>query len=225
MSAKAKYEIVAVNNIEVMVDVSLLTKNNELYFNATEIAKQFTKLPTDFLRLNSTKEYINEILMDSQNGISHSEDLMRVTNGGKYRGTWLHQELAYEFAGWLSPAFRRNLHKWADKRLLEEHQRKLNRRELKTGYLPLTDAIQAVHEKEESYNYSNEANLINKFVTGMTAKKFKVTYSVKNVRDALTAAQAQLMNKLQRHNSVLIEMGIDYHERKRLLQQVVDRAA
>jgi hypothetical protein len=225
MSAKAKYEIVAVNDVEITVDVSLLLKSEELYFNATDIAKQFGKRPNDFLVLTSTQEYIAEILKESHYGNSGSENLVRVTNGGRYKGTWLHQELAYEFAGWLSPTFRRNLHKWVDSRLKEEHRRKQYRLELKTGYLPLTDAIQAAHEKDESHNYSNEANLINKLVTGMTAKKFKVTYNVKNVRDALTAAQARLMNKVQRHNSVLIEMGVDYHEGKRLLQQVVDRAA
>jgi hypothetical protein len=58
----------------------------------------------------------------------------------------------------------------------------------------------------------------------MIAKKFKAVYGVKNVRDALTAAQAQLMNKLQRHNSVLIEMGVNYNERKISLQRLVDKS-
>lgn len=225
MSVKAKYEIVAVNDVEITVDVSLLLKSEELYFNATDIAKQFGKRPNDFLVLTSTQEYIAEILKESRYGNSGSENLVRATNGGKYKGTWLHQELAYEFAGWLSPTFRRNLHKWVDNRLKEEHRRKQYRLELKTGYLPLTGAVQAAHEKDESYHYSNEANLINKLVTGMTTKKFKEINDVKCVRDALTAAQAQLMNKVQRHNSVLIEMGVDFHERKRLLQQLVDKAA
>lgn len=222
MSAKAKYEIIEINSIDVPVDVSLLTKLEELHFNATVIASQFGKLPKDWLKTDQAKEYVNII---SQKENIPFENLVRTTQGGRYKGTWLHNRLALAFARWCSAEFEYELDRWIECRIKDEHQRKLHRRELKTGYLPLTDAVQAAHEKDESHNYSNEANLINRLVTGMTAKKFKVTYNVKNVRDALTAAQAQLMNKVQRHNSVLIEMGVDYHERKRLLQQLVDRAA
>lgn len=225
MSAKAKYEIVAVNNIEVMADVSMLQKTDELFFNATSIAAQFSKLPADFLRLNSTKEYIEEILNDSENGISHTENLVRVTNGGKYKGTWLHQELAYEFAGWLSPVFRRNLHKWVDSRLKDEQQRQQHRLSLKTGFLPLTHAIKAAHADLKPYHFSNECDLINRLVTGMSAKAFKEAHGIKSVRDGLTAAESQLMDKLQVQNTSLIELGFSFEERKRLLQQVVDRAA
>lgn len=218
-SVKLKYEVVAVNNIEVMADVSLLQKTDELFFNATLIAKQFGKKPDDFLRLQSTKEYINEILLDSQVGISRFEDLVRVTHGGKYKGTWLHQELAYEFAGWLSATFRRNLHKWADKRVEEEHQRQQLRLSLKTGFLPLTNAIQAAHTDLKPYHFSNECDLINRLVTGMPAKKFKEVRGIESVRDGLTAAESQLMDKLQVQNTSLIELGFSYEDRKDLLNK------
>ncbi len=128
MTTKLKYEVIAVDNIEVTADVSMLQKSNELYFNATLMAKQFDKRPDDFLRLQSTKEYIAEIIKDSGYGNSRNEDLIKTKQGGKYQGTWLHQELAYEFAGWLSPLFRRNLHKWVESRINDEqHQRQQHR--------------------------------------------------------------------------------------------------
>lgn len=223
LSTKLKYEIVAVNNIEVMADVSMLQKTDELFFNATHIAAQFGKFPADFLRLNSTKEYIDEILNDSENGISHTENLVRVTNGGRHKGTWLHQELAYEFAGWLSATFRRNLHKWADKRVEEEHQRQRHRLSLKTGFLPMTNAIQAAHTAPKFYHFSNECDLINQLVTGMSAKKFKQVRGIENVRDGLTAAESQLMDKLQAQNTSLIELGFDYDRRKELLGKQADK--
>ena len=220
MSAnRPKYEIIDISNIEVMADVSLLQKTDDLFFNATHIAKQFGKLPADFLRLDATREYIDEILKDSQYGISHSENLVRVTNGGKYRGTWLHKELAFEFAGWCSPAFRRKLHKWAESRLNEEHQRRLKRLEARTGFLPLTNAIQAAHTNTKPYHYSNECDLLNKLVTGMTAKKFKEVRGVDSVRDALSVAQIQLLDRLQRQNTALIELGFTYDDRKQILQK------
>ena len=222
MTIKLKYEIVAINNIDVMADVSLL-QSDELFFNATLIAKQFGKLPADFLRLQSTQEYIEEILKDSQYGNSRSENLIRVTNGGKYKGTWLHKELAYEFAGWLSPLFRRNLHKWVESRINEEHQRQQNRLKLKTGFLPLTNAIMGAHKALKPYHFSNECDLINRLVTGLTAKQFRLAYDVDNVRDALTFEQLQLMDRLQAQDTSLIELGFGYDERKELLTKQVHK--
>ena len=216
-ATKLKYEIVAVNNIDVMVDVSLLAKSDELYFNATDVARQFGKRPDDFLRLQATKEYIDEIIKDSGYGNSRNENLIRVTKGGKHQGTWLHHELAYEFAGWLSSTFRRNLHKWAEQRINDEHQRKQHRLELRTGFLPLTNAIQSAHAEPKFYHFSTECDLINRLVTGMTAKQLKQARGVDDVRDALTAAESQLMDKLQKQDTSLIELGFSYEDRKRLL--------
>jgi hypothetical protein len=218
--ARTKYEVISLNNIDVTVDVSLLSKD-VLWFNATDIAKRFDKRPVDWLKTEPAKEYIQEVLSESGSDSNHFENLVRITKGGKYQGTWLHKELAFEFAGWCSAAFRRKLHKWAEQRLAEEHQRRQHRLELRTGFLPLTNAIQATHDTEEFYHYSTEANMINRLVTGMDAKKFKEVHGVKNVRDALSAEQAQEMNKLQRQNTSLIELGFSYDERKRLLQHSI----
>lgn len=228
MSTSAKYEVVTVKNVDVMVDISLLNKSDDMFFNATEIAKQFGKQVSDFLRLESTKEYINEILQDSGTGNSrfknstkveniHLENLVRITKGGKYQGTWLHKELAFEFFGWCSASFRRSMHKWTEQRLNEEHLFQEHRLSLKTGFLPLTKAIQHAHTESKSYHYSNECNLINRLVTGMDSKQFKNLHGVQTVRDALTAAQVCLMDKLQAHNACLIELGFDYETRKEKL--------
>ncbi len=219
LPTKLKYEIISVNNVDVTVDVSMLVKSEELYFNATDMAKQFGKRVQHFLDLASTKEYINEILNESGSRDSGFENLVKVTQGGKHQGTWLHQELAYEFAGWLSATFRRNLHKWADNRLKEEHLRQQHRLTLKTGFLPLTNAIQAAHTAPKFYHFSNECDLINRLVTGLSAQKFKEARGIERVRDGLTAAELQLMNKLQVHNTSLIELGFSYEERKGLLEK------
>jgi len=47
-----KYEIIEVNSVTVSVDVSMLIKTDDMFFNATEIAKQFNKKPNDFWRSN-----------------------------------------------------------------------------------------------------------------------------------------------------------------------------
>ncbi len=94
-----KYEIVSVNNVDVMVDVSMLLKNEDLFFNATDMAKKFSKKTADFLRLQSTKDYVDEIINESEN--LNYDDLVKTINGGRKQGTWLHKRLMFKFAEWL----------------------------------------------------------------------------------------------------------------------------
>lgn len=218
MGTLTKYEVIEVDSVEITVDVSMLLKTDDVYFNATQIAKHFDKKADDFLRLSSTAEYVEAILKAGIPDIKTDNELIRISKG-KYGGTWLHKELAFEFAGWCSATFRRNLHKWTEKRLTEEHQRRQQRLEAKTGFLPLTDAIKAAHSNPEFYHYSNECDMVNKIVTGMSAKKFKALHGVGSVRDGLTAAQLVQLDKLQRQNTSLIELGFDYEERKELLKR------
>lgn len=99
------FEIANIDVVEVTVDVSSISKTGDMFFNATEIANQFGKKTGDFLRLESTDQYINEILAESRSGISRYADLVRSKQGGKNQGTWLHKELAFEFAGWKETGF------------------------------------------------------------------------------------------------------------------------
>lgn len=162
VSPRLKYEIISLSNIEVMADVSMLQKTDELFFNATEIAKQFGKKPIEWLDSKQANEYIAVILKVEN---LHLENLVRTTAGGKYKGTWLHKKLALPFARWLSVEFEYGLDKWIESRVEDEQRRKLHRLELKTGFLPLTNAIQSAHADLKSYHFSNECDLINRLVT------------------------------------------------------------
>lgn len=74
--------------------------DNDVMINATEMAKQFGKRPNDYLSLPSTKELLNAATRKS----GRSEDqLVKVINGV---GTWLHEDIALDFAQWLSVDFR-----------------------------------------------------------------------------------------------------------------------
>ncbi|AMK75403.1 MULTISPECIES: KilA-N domain-containing protein [Methylomonas] len=213
-----KYEIIEIDSIEISVDVSLLPKADEMHFNATSIAGQFGKKPSDWLKTDQAKQYME--LISRRENIPY-ENIVRTVQGGKYQGTWLHHKLTLPFARWCSVEFEYNLDKWIDRRISEEHQRRQHSLEARTGFLPLTNAIQAAHPELKPYHFSNECNMLNKIVTGMTAKKFKAARGVDSVRDALSAAQLQLLDKLQRQNATLIELGLGYEERKRMLEQGV----
>ncbi|RLB86485.1 MAG: hypothetical protein DRH26_17205 [Deltaproteobacteria bacterium] len=219
---KTKYEIIEVNQAEITVDVSLLIKTEEMFFNATDMARSFGKTPKNFLKLDSTKEYISALITisggnekfkgDFESPLKY-EDLVTVKKG-KYGGTWFHNDLALQFGRWLSPLFGVRLDKWFVKRLRDEQQRKRIRLEAKTGFLPMTDAIQKDHDPVKWFHFSNEADLINLVVLGMKAKKYKELHKVDSVRDAVTAAELSEITRLQRINTGLIEIGMPREERK-----------
>lgn len=90
------------------------------WFNATSVAKKFDKRPNDWMCLETTKEYIQELLLELiDTGIlvkgSQVTDIVQVKRGKPENGggTWLHPELSVEFARWCSPKFAR----WCDKQI------------------------------------------------------------------------------------------------------------
>lgn len=85
----------------------------------------------------------------------------------------------------------------------------------------LTENIKLLHENPKPYHFSNECDLINKLVTGMTAKKFRETHGVpkgESIRPYLTDEQLELMEKLQKCDVGLLVAFPDYEQRKRHLE-------
>lgn len=79
-------------------------KGNNLMMNATEMAKPFGKRPGKWLELPSTKEFLATLSTVRKS----DSDFVITINGGtteKGKGTWMHEDVALEFARWLSPVF------------------------------------------------------------------------------------------------------------------------
>lgn len=70
--------------------------------NATEMAKPFNKATKDWLKTAQTKEYLDILSKGRKIPLA---DLVQVTKGGTNPGTWFHEDVALEFARWLSPHF------------------------------------------------------------------------------------------------------------------------
>lgn len=71
--------------------------------NASEMAKPFRKQPSDWTRLKQTEEFLRSL--SAVRGIPRTE-LVRVIRGGNgIQGTFFHEDVALEFARWLSPLF------------------------------------------------------------------------------------------------------------------------
>jgi len=76
----------------------------DAFINATAIAKQFNKLPKDYLKSERTKEYIESI----RRIILIEQNQLVIVRGGSTEnggGTWLHPKLAIDFARWLDSDF------------------------------------------------------------------------------------------------------------------------
>jgi len=78
-------------------------KGDSVMVNATEMAKPFGKLAKDWLSNKSTKEFLSTLSAVRTIPLT---DLVEIKQGGnKEQGTWMHEDVAMEFARWLSPAF------------------------------------------------------------------------------------------------------------------------
>lgn len=78
----------------------------DVYVNATKMAKVFGKVPSKWLELPSTKDFLKAL------GDIRKSDITRlvITKKGNYsdgteQGTWFHKDVAIEFTRWLSPVF------------------------------------------------------------------------------------------------------------------------
>lgn len=74
------------------------------YLNATDMCKANGKKYNDWHRLESTREYLNELSRDAGHPVSQ---LIQIKKGGKsnQQGTWIHPYIATNLAQWLSPKF------------------------------------------------------------------------------------------------------------------------
>lgn len=75
--------------------------------NATQMAKKFGKRPNDWLNLQSTKEFLQELTETRKNGNADFQPIATKRGGTDLtaQGTWMHEDVAMEFARWLSPKF------------------------------------------------------------------------------------------------------------------------
>ena len=98
--------------------------DENVMINATEMAKAFNKDVFGFMRLDSTKEYINAYCqtadLRSENEFTPNWKLIKVINGGRNNGTWMERSVALKFSAWLNPLFEVWVYKTIDQLLFGE---------------------------------------------------------------------------------------------------------
>ena len=187
--------------------INLINVNGNDYICLTDMlrAKDGDFFITDWLRNRNTLEYIGIwenvynpnfnygefAIIKSQAGLNSFKisvkEFVAKTNAislqakaGRYGGTYAHQDIAFEFAMWISPKFKIYIVK-EFQRLKEEEQKQLGwsaKRELsKINYRIHTDAIKQnlipseVTRSQASLIYANEPDVLNVAMFGQTAKQ------------------------------------------------------
>ena len=111
------------------------------------------------------------------------------------------------------------------KALHQEAQRVAARYKARMDCPLMTNALKEHRERQgkatEFYHYSNELDMINRLVLGVSAKQFRLSNEIlttEATRDYMSATQIKGIETLQTLNSSLVEVGITFKERKKLLQ-------
>jgi hypothetical protein len=83
-------------------------RHDDGYLNLTQMAKNNGKLIADYLRLNTTKAFLEELSPDMGIPISGENGLIQIRRGGNNKnaqGTWGHPKVAINCATWCNTKF------------------------------------------------------------------------------------------------------------------------
>jgi hypothetical protein len=154
------------------------------------------------------------------------------TKGGRYDGgTYAHEDIALEFASWISAEFKlyfikefRRLKKQENKSISWNVKRELT----KINYIIHTDSIKTnlipkeITKSQANKIYADEADVLNVALFGKTAKEWKKSNKNKkgNIRDYANITQLIVLSNLEVLNSEFIKEDISQKERLIKLNQI-----
>jgi len=159
-----------------------------------------------------------------------------VSKSGRYGGgIFAHSDIALEFASWISPEFKLYIVKDYKRLKTEENSRlsigwNLNREISKLNYHIHTDAIKgklilpALTQKQKSFIYADEADILNMALFGTTAKEWRDKNPNKqgNIRDYTDIHHLLVLANLESYNAILIEQGLPQTTRLELLRTTAE---
>ncbi len=188
----------------------------------------FNSIEFDGIKINSG---LNSFVLTPKQWIEKTNAIGIVSKQGRYGGTYAHKDIAFEFGSWLSPEFKLYLIS-EFQRLKEEEHKQLGwsaKRELaKINYHIHTDAIkqnlvpEELTQKQISFIYANEADVLNVALFGATAKEWRDTNpELKgNIRDYASINELICLSNMENINAVLINEGLAQSERLVKLNQI-----
>jgi len=156
-----------------------------------------------------------------------------ISKAGRYGGTYAHNDIAFEFASWISAEFKLYLLKEFQRlKQGEFDQQKLewsvSRILAKVNYSIHTDAIKenlipkAITQNKISFVYAGEADLLNIALFGKTAREWREENpDLKgNMRDHATLEQLVVLSNLESLNAEFIKLNDPPEERLQKLNKI-----
>jgi len=244
-------------------EIVVFSKEKEDYISLTDIAKYKDSERTNYIiqnwmRNRSTIEFIglwellhnpdfkgiefdafkneagsNSFTLTPKRWINSTNAIGIISKSGRYGGTYAHQDIAFEFASWISAEFKLYLLKEFQRlKQAEIDQKKLewnvSRTLAKVNYFIHTDAIKEnlipenISESKRKFVYADEADLLNIALFGKTAKEWREKYPDLrgNIRDYATLEQLVVLSNMESYNSELIKMQITSDERLKKLNKI-----
>lgn len=176
----------------------------------------------------------NGYVLTSKQWINKTGAIGLISKAGRFGGgTFAHQDIAFEFATWISPEFKLYLIKEFQRLKFEENERLIlgwdvKRQLTKINYKIHTDAIKQIlipkniSNKQSQIIYASEADVLNVALFGMTAKDWRDKNISKegNIRDYCDVTQLVVLANLEGINSQLIKNNVSQSNRLTELNQI-----
>jgi hypothetical protein len=238
--------------------IQMIEANGFEYICLTDMmkAKDGAFFVTDWLRNRNTLEYIGIweqltnpsfnygefAIIKTKAGLNNFKisvkDFVEQTNAislqakpGRYGGTYAHKDIAFEFAMWISPAFKIYLirefqriksekHKafgWTAKRELAKVNQLIHANSIQKHLVP-----KEILPEQAKVIYASEADVINVALFGKTARAFKKQNPdfKGKIRDAATIEQLICLINLENLNALFIQEGLTQAKRIVKLNQI-----
>jgi hypothetical protein len=201
---------------------------NDLHRSAVENGKATeSQRPGNFLKAESIAAFIKALETATKIAVC-------VKMPGRSGGTFADELIAIRYAAWIDPTFEVDVYRTFQlvkrstaAKVREGVDRAMSRERARLEAPALTDAIKhgrlAAGKEVKHYHFSNEFDLINRIALGMPSKAYRVAHCISptdSIRDHLTPCEIACIEHLQRVNASLIDVGMEFEDRKNQLNKI-----
>ena len=208
--------------------------NPDFKYIESDVFKGYEAIEQEFMRNNA-------FTMNPSKWIKYTNAKGIISKKGRHGGTFAHEDIAMEFASWISSEFKLFIIR-EFKRLKAEEQLRLGdpfniKRFLTTGNYSLlvTSLLSQVNERllthpqpyKSRLPFAAEADMINKIVFGNTSKEWRLHNTDKptsrNQRDYASVLDLTVLNNLEFLDAMLIQWDVvELEERRKILRTTYD---
>lgn len=184
--------------------------DQDQYICLTDMVKYFpTKRIRDWEKLKSTHNFMSVVEDHLKSDDSRRLEIIKKKSGRYEGGTYAHEIIALEFATWLSPEFKLNVYLAYQQGSQRQYNWNIKRILASENYKLMPFAVKNAHDPVSYYHFSNEARMLNRIVFN---KECKI-----NPRESASSIELDNISYLESRNATLIELGMEYSERKEIL--------